>query len=534
MKLAKHFSILVYPFEHALNSRDRDANLPVFEKIRGASGINKQRLQAIDRVWKFWWHRLDSNETAWVFDNTYFFLPYIRSLLFPETNKYPAGYDQLEPGDIRNWQEMLASQSFEEVVEYGVVHLTYQQDMLKQISPFHLCFQYRDKDGQVKDSFEAIFDLHWIDLFLFPHSIGFLAMKIELSEDQPNMDRLMDALYFLRLVHPPAKDWQMAVWKFSGRGDSLDLFPEDWINYLLQGVAYSPAGNGKLFNLEEFPLTDMSKISNSYTRTSFGHVYGDVFRVYTYGCLSQFTESETSTFDKELFTSPFQKALYELTTYSDTNDPNYKPDSLYLSKLIKDSSMVYWHNWQGMALNDRITFLGKYPSNFTLEILPRNIEGDYFYLYLFTLYQETYLSLLFGKLMYDEHKLRDNLRRVRNLWETFLKFQNHFWFTEVTRKPQGTAIYQSFQRGLGVTPLYDQLKEEVSELQEFYETKYQRRISYMLDFLAFFALPLAILAEFFGDALIPEATWMDFLSTTFLIYAIIFVLWLLWQRSRND
>jgi magnesium-transporting ATPase (P-type) len=114
-----------------------------------------------------------------------------------------------------------------------------------------------------------------------------------------------------------------------------------------------------------------------------------------------------------------------------------------------------------------------------------------------------------------------------------MEFQNHYWFTEVTRKPQGVEIYHRFQEGLGAVPLYEELQTEVRELRDHYERKFERQISSLLNFLTFVGLPAGLLVELFSNALIRQATWGEFLLTALLMYAVLGGLWLLWRFFRR-
>lgn len=76
--IAKHFTILVYPFRHALSGGERAA-----------------RLHALNDRWQPWWGRLEEKALQHALDDTHFFLPYIRELFFPETTRLrPADLDQ--------------------------------------------------------------------------------------------------------------------------------------------------------------------------------------------------------------------------------------------------------------------------------------------------------------------------------------------------------------------------------------------------------------------------------------------------------
>src|SRR5688572_22208410 len=108
-----------------------------------------------------------------------------------------------------------------------------------------------------------------------------------------------------------------------------------------------------------------------------------------------------------------------------------------------------------MALHDNVLFLGTVTTRFTQGAFAHNVEYDYFHLYLLTLYQKMRLSWLSGELMRRGADLHTQLSEARALWDAFVMFRNHYWFAEVTLKPQGTELYRRVQRGLDVLSVYE-------------------------------------------------------------------------------
>jgi hypothetical protein len=75
----------------------------------------------------------------------------------------------------------------------------------------------------------------------------------------------------------------------------------------------------------------------------------------------------------------------------------------------------------------------------------------------------------------DRDPLR-NLSEARALTDAFVMFRNHYWFAEVTLKPQGAEIYRRFQHGLDALSLYEAVSDEVRELEGYYERQVARNI----------------------------------------------------------
>jgi hypothetical protein len=475
MKVESHFTMLVYPFYHVISDEAR-----------------KARLQKLHHRWHPWWRRFARDELKRTLDDTYFFLPYIREMLFPETAHLPAGDASQQVTEADELARLSTDQLAEKLLPAGVLRLTYNPEQLRALHPLRLEFERRNAQGKVVEDFSAPFNVCWADVALFPQHAGFLILKVELDENSLSVSRLNDFLYYLRLVHAPALDWQLANWNRTKAEAPLTFKSRDLVDFLLQGLT-----NGHDYldpTMEAF--VERRRRSGSgwrYSATGAGQVYGQVFHQYSYACLaspaSTTAQSEITPATAQppplaataspspLFASPAQQALYELATCTQTTDPDYQPHSSGLQQIMEKSHIALWANWEGMALHDNVVFLGTLATHFTRRTLVHNVESDYFHLYLLTLYQKVRLSVLSGELMRRGANLHRNLREARSLWDAFVMFRNHYWFAEVTLRPQGTELYRRFQQGLDVFSLYEAISNEVRELQEYYEHKVERRVA---------------------------------------------------------
>ena len=86
--LLNHFTVAIYPFLHDLTASNRAA-----------------RLDAVEGHWAPWWDRLTEPDRVAALEATTFFLPYVRSLLYPEV----AVLAEEPPGpQFSTWTQQLA------------------------------------------------------------------------------------------------------------------------------------------------------------------------------------------------------------------------------------------------------------------------------------------------------------------------------------------------------------------------------------------------------------------------------------------
>jgi hypothetical protein len=490
---------------------------------------------------------LERRELERVLDDTYFFLPHVRSLLFPETEQLPPD----EAAGQLQAAEQLAALDAGELVDRlpddAVVRLTASAARADLLRSVRLTFERTDERGEVADRFAADFYCDWIDVALFPQGIGFLLLKVRPAEQQMPVGRLSEFFYYLRLVHPPAVGWQMAQWQIATpasaktEASTLSFSSRALIDFLLQGLADSPCVTE---SLEDY-VNRLPQLAASDRATSgdFAQIYGDAFHLFSYTCMATSGESATSippsTYRRIIpFDSATDRCLYELATCTDTTQPDYVPDADYTAQIFRDGGIAFWQNWRALALHENVAFLAEGDSRFAARVLPHNIENDYLPLYLLVLFQKCRLSVMFGKLVRRDQNLARDVRKARRLWDAFLRFQNAYWYSEPTRRPLATELYGKLQQALGVQRLYEELKGKIDDLRNYYEQKLGRRISGALSLFTFIAVPTGIAIQIYSMTdQTPLATIGDalrLLSTLGIAYLVAAVVWLLWIRRHRE
>ncbi len=527
LQVCGSYSLLVYPFRHALSGKDR-----------------AERLKRLGASWRPWWHRLtEDRDLERTLDDTWFFRPYLRRLLFPETEQLPKAdpRGQLRPARaISRYTPAELDATIK--ARDAMLRLTFDPARLKTWQPLRI--EDQRGFGKAQQPFVAPFTLEWIDVVLCPWQIGLLALKVKMQQPEATVADLRDFYLCMQMVLPRTIGWQLAQWVGTIEGAAVRFEGRDLVDFLLQGLTeVSP-------HIQETRLPPfverLSKASpeGRYTAQQTGQGYGQSFHLFNYACLDDSRVPVTpipQPHHRGPLASPVNRALYELATISDTSHEDWTPHPSALRNLWKRHRLALWRNWQTLALHDNVMFMGRADSRFVSRTLLHNVEGEYFSLFLLVLFQKTRLSMMFEELLEKDTNLRRNHRRARHMWNSFIRFQNRCWFHEVTRRPQGHHLYHCFQRALNCPPLFKEMKEEVEALQDHYERVAERGINRKLAFLTLVGLPAGLLAQFYSDYIKQhylEPLWGDlgvdqFWGTCAVAVGIVLAFWIgegYWRR----
>jgi hypothetical protein len=532
LEVSQQYLMLIYPFRHTV------------------SGVGRaERLQRLGDCWRSWWSRLPCAELEVAKDDTLFFLPYVRELLYPELCFGSA----LAPPDGSSYHvpqaerlSRLAPGEMTHLPADAVIRLTFSADRLQDLCSLQLEQERKGPEGKVIESFSARFQLDWVDVALFPQNVGFLVLKVRIDEKGLTVGRVRDFERYVRLVHPPNVGWTLASWRGTGAGTSFKFNGRDLVDYLLQGLT------GPVANIEPKLSAYLEQLlkadpTQRYTASPLGQTYGQSFNLFSFCLLKSSLASSPATTGEEaklrarenaaadgppgrlLFDTPASQALYELATCTDSTLPDYVPHPALVKELWERNVFARWDNWQAMTLQDNVVFLGVRETGFTQHALGHNAESDYFTLYLLALFQKTRLSVMFGELMMRDSHLHKNLRKARHLWNAFLTFQDHYWFSEATRSHQGTEVYRHYQQALDVDTMHRQMSAQVRELQAYYEGKFERRLGRLMNLLTFIGLPTTFVITLFSKFFIPAGlSVQSALFSSVLIYIGFFILWSVW------
>jgi hypothetical protein len=461
-ELLHHYTIVIYPFRHDLLGRRRLA-----------------RLATLAPRWAPWGARLPEGDLAAALEASAFFLPYIRGLLFPEVvrlQEETAG----EPHGrwarlLHEWAAEGPEAFFGELPGGCVTRLTLRPALAGALAAFDLVPHRRHGAGGVAGRFD------WVDAWLFPCGMGFLLLKARLGGQRPGLSELIRLNNALRLVHPPTALTALPTLRFAG-GEGLTV-PE-LFDYLLQGMT-GPWGLPE----EEralFPSPRPDRPARPYTGTEAGRSYGERCELLSYACVDLAAAGDLPAGP---FPSAGDRVLFELAACvglgESVHNPVWVPSAEQALRYCRDNRISLWRCWTGMVLKESFVFLATEDLPFTRQSLPRRVEDEYLPLYLYALYQKFQLFTFSTDLMREVALSADRLRGARALERRFIGFRSRYWFSEVTRKPQGGDLYRTLQQGLEVPALYAMVTGSVKEVKEHLEAVWARRLQWCKDLVTY-------------------------------------------------
>jgi hypothetical protein len=465
-ELLGHFSILIFPFRHHLAG---SARLP--------------RLADLESRWAPWASRFSETDLATALEATGFFFPYIRGVLYPEVHRL---LEHSACEDYDEWASLLRGWACEGLcglareLPMGVLRLTLRPEIHSELQEFTV----HSPSGHDHGALELPASCDWIDAQLFPSGLGFLLFKVHLAAPHPRLSMLIRLNQALRLVHPPNRHARVASLQFSG---GVQLSVREWMNYLVQGISTSWEVPEQ--ERAQFPCPMKApSCHRPYTDTEAGRTYGERCHLVSQACVD-LSGANADDLPAGAFPAAADRLVFEYATGiglgESVHNPTWVPSPEQAARYCRDNRLALWRCWTGMVLKDGLVFLGTEDISFNRRSLPWQVENEYLPLYLFALYQKLQLFTFSNELMREVALAHGHLRGARALLQRFVSFRTQYWFTEVTRKPQGGDLYRTFQRGLEVPVMYEMVTSSVKDVKEYYEGVWARQMQLLKDAITF-------------------------------------------------
>jgi hypothetical protein len=108
----------------------------------------------------------------------------------------------------------------------------------------------------------------------------------------------------------------------------------------------------------------------------------------------------------------------------------------------------------------------------------------------------------------DTESVRQFKRTIRQSMEVFLRFTHRYWFHEISNQDLARAIFSRLSRHLGNDALYEEVRNEVADMNEYLDTDSVRRQAQTilrLTVVTVFGLIGTVVTGFLGMNLLAEA-----------------------------
>lgn len=174
------------------------------------------------------------------------------------------------------------------------------------------------------------------------------------------------------------------------------------------------------------------------------------FLTYSYVCIDQEywnEEREFSEIEKEFF-----KFANVLNSEANPDCSGSKFKSIDIGKYTKIGISKAGVNLLTSSVNT---------TNFTT--LPFEFENEYFYTYIFVLYEKFYMA----KLISDFGSIKTQMRATKD----FVKFTNEAWVHEITNSEIGTVLFDKTKGALSLGKIYEKTKEQYDVAYKSFKMK---------------------------------------------------------------
>lgn len=275
-------------------------------------------------------------------------------------------------------------------------------------------FEYdlgQDIQAKAGEEDGIFFKIQKIEIICFNTGICFLVLKTNIEET----DRFSDLLNFnfkFRDINSEVKD-NLSYNKIKLQTGTFNDIKK--LSELIRELTWNPV--------------ESKKIDIDINR----------FITYSYVCIDQ--EYWNSTHDFSEIEKEFFKFANVLQSEFNSSFNNDRLKTVNLGNYIK----------VGIS-NAGVNLITSSINTVNYTNLPFDFENEYFYTYIFALYQKFYLSKLLSEFK--------NAKRVTEVKEKFIKFTNDIWIHEITNNDNGILIYKEAFEVLELKNIYEKVKRQ--------------------------------------------------------------------------
>lgn len=432
--------------------------------------------------WCHWFERLaaesSGEQLARVVDHSYFFLPHVRRLLFPE-------FDGMKDQSGSELQRAV-EQQHSNASQVRASFLDADSDGRLQNCTARLTWSPTEsilnKELVLQSSANSAvhFRIDWIDALLFPQHIGVLLLKITTSDPLDTGD----AASFLRALRKSRNRRRLTV----GVPDVLDSETQQKHSW------------GDLVDSAIRPLESHDHDAVQLVRETFGTTFKSLVVTSVEGSTPEASIEETR---DDLEVTAFSLGTGHAPT---TAVDMYTSEGM--SALRRDSMLASWENWRVLGYDEGVTVAlmtgcddadGRALSDAAHNV-HEIAEWSYVLAHILCTVQFVRLHLLFRDLASISPSLRDALNAIEAFEGQFVRYRQVLWHTEATSAPAGGAVYALCRSVYRLDQLNESLQSDIDVMRshlalrrERIELKNAARTTTVLEFLTFVGVPVGII-----------------------------------------
>lgn len=308
-------------------------------------------------------------------------------------------------------------------------------------------FEYtlkKDMQGKIEKSNGIFFTIQKIDIVCFSTGICFLAIKTNV-EEYTDFNNVLNFNY-----------------KFRDMNNEMAKL-ENYDNIRIQTDSFADT---KTF--QEL----IHDITGSNVEAARLNIETERFLTYSYACVNQ---------DAWNSNNSFEEIKYQFIKYANILPVDSSRDYEY-EKIETFSKWKYAKlglTKLGMTLFASSSDMNNY------TILPEEYENQYFYTYLFNLYQKIYLKKI-------ELEMKDSAK-IKKARKKFVEFTKNLWVQEITEEETGSLLNEKLHDVFELEKLYQQVKYKYDILYKELNFEKERKTSIILAIILGVSLVLNII-----------------------------------------
>lgn len=361
----------------------------------------KINLQCLERQLLPWSARINNGNYKSTFDylNSSYYDSYVLNI-FPETRKDFQKSAFFKPGFLNHY-----------TLKDCIIH----PEVFSNI-------QVKSASGET-----FLFDMEFIDVYLFPHSSGIFSVKMKFpGSDQPTVGKISGFLNKIR-----ATDCKFIF--PGGRQESLSSFLGHNVLNFFQG---------------EIDILQ----------------YNPQFKLYSNIDLAE-----------EINTNELDSLLYDIGSMSPIGtamgNGTLSPAPEYYHRLISGNTIKIFKNWTALSLYDTFTRIScNYPDQY------KSWEYDYFHVYIYALYMKFYIYVTNSKLsdvtVYD--------RKTHRLRNEFIEFMNDYHHTQISYKFLPDAVKDKILYSLDIQLEMEKMETKINRINSTFQEKRENQMNIIL------------------------------------------------------